>query len=122
MNWLVLVAGWPFAGLLALDARRLDADSSATHRSGIVLENDGRRGSLVLETEDATGLIEIDEETTALFGVDGYPISLAEIRVGDLVDAIQEKRGPELVTMEIRVKWLLSSPEMSATYPEMSAT
>ena len=115
MNWLVLVAGWPFAGLLALDARRLDADSSATCRSGIVLENNGGKGSLVLESEDSTGLVEIDEGTTALFGVDGYPISLAEIRVGDLVEAIQEKRGPELVTMEIRVKWLLSSPGVSAS-------
>jgi hypothetical protein len=115
MNSLVLVAGWPFAGLLALSTRRLDADSSATCRSGIVMENDGRTGSLVLETGDATGLIEIDEGTTALFGVDGYPISLAEIRVGDLVEAIQEKRGPELVTTEIRVTWLLSSPEAIAT-------
>jgi len=114
MNWLVLVAGWPFAGLLALGARRLDADSSATCRSGIVMENDGRRGSLVLETGDATGLIEIDEGTTVLFGVDGYPISLAEIRVGDLVEAVQEKRGPELVTTEIRVKWVRLSPATSA--------
>jgi hypothetical protein len=114
MNSLVLVAGWPFAGLLALGARRLDADSSATCRSGIVMEKDDRRGSLVLEAGDATGLIEIDEGTTAVLGVDGYPISLAEIRVGDVVEAIQEKRGPELVTTEIRVKWLHSSPGASA--------
>jgi hypothetical protein len=114
MNSLVLVAGWPFAGLLTLSARRLDDDSSVTCRGGIVMENDVRRGSLVLEAEDATGLLEIDEGTTALFGVDGYPISLAEIRVGDLVEAIQEKRGPELVTREIRVKCLLSSPGVSA--------
>lgn len=114
MNSLVLVAGWPFASLLALSARRLDADASAISRSGMVMETDDRRGSLVLETGDATGLIEIDEGTTALFGVDGYPISLAEIRVGDLVEAMQEKRGPELVTTEIRVKWLLSSPGVTA--------
>ena len=115
MNCHVLVAGWPFAGLLALSARRLDPDSSATCRSGIVTENDGRKGSLVIEPEDVAGLIEIDEATTALYGVDGYPISLAKLRVGDLVEAVQEKRGPELVTTEIRVVWLLSSSGLPAT-------
>jgi hypothetical protein len=115
MNCAVLVAGWPFAGLLALSARRLDPDSSATCRSGIVTENDGRRGSLVIEPGDVAGLIEIDEATTALFGVDGYPIPLAKLRVGDLVEAVQEKRGPELVTTEIRVMWLLSSAGPTAT-------
>ena len=115
MNCRVLVAGWPFAGLLALSARRLDPDSSATCRSGVVTENDGRRGSLVIEPGDVAGLIEIDEATTALYGVDGYPISLAELRVGDRVEAVQEKRGPELITTEIRVMWHLSTSGSTAT-------
>ena len=109
MNCRVLVAGWPFAGLLELTTRRLDRDSSATCRSGVVTENDGRKGSLLIEPGDVAGLIEIDEATTALYGVDGYPISLAELRIGDRVEAVQEKRGPELVTTEIRVMWLLST-------------
>ena len=83
-------------------------------RSGIVTENDGRKGKLVLETGDPAGLIEIDEATT-LYGVDGYPISLAQLRVGDLVELVQEKRGPELVTTEIRVMWPLSTSGMPAT-------
>ena len=109
MNCRVLVAGWPFAGLLALTTRRPDPDSSSTCRSGVVTENDGRKGSLLIEPGDVAGLIEIDAATTALYGVDGYPISLAELRIGDRVEAVQEKRGPELVTTEIRVMWLLST-------------
>jgi hypothetical protein len=114
MNCRVLVAGWPFAGLLALSARRLDPESSATCRSGVVTENDGRRGSLVIEPGDVAGLIEIDEITTALYGVDGYPISLADLRVGDLVEAVQEKRGPGVITTEIRVMWGLSASGSTA--------
>src|SRR5205807_9173670 len=97
------------AGLLGLSARRLDIDASATCRSRVVTENDGRKGSLLIEPGDIAGLIEIDAATTVLYGVDGYPISLAELRVGDRVEAVQEKRGPELVTTEIRVMWLLST-------------
>jgi len=115
MNCRVLVAGWPFAGLLALSVRRLDPDSSATCRSGVVTENNGRKGSLLIEPGDVAGLIEIDEATTALYGVDGYPISLAELRVGDRVEAVQEKRGPELITTEIRVMWHLSTSGSTAT-------
>jgi len=106
MNRRVLAAGWPFAGLLALSARRPDQDSCAVSRSGIVTESEGR---LVLDPRDGADLIEIDEATTALYGVDGYPISLAELRIGELVEAIQEKRGPDLITTEIRVLWLLST-------------
>jgi len=73
MNCRVLVAGWPFAGLLALSARRLDPESSATCRSGVVTESDGRRGSLVIEPGDVAGLIEIDEITTASTGWTAIP-------------------------------------------------
>jgi hypothetical protein len=109
MNCRVLAAGWPFAGLLALSARRVDPEACAMSRSGVVTENDGRKGRLVLEPGDAAGLVEIDEATTTLYGVDGYPISLAQLRVGDLVELVQEKRGPELVRTEIRLMWLLST-------------
>lgn len=104
MNRWLLVAGWPFAGLLGLCARRADSDSSATLRSGIVMEHDGQSGALVLESDGATGRIEINE-ATALYGVDGYPISIGNLAIGHLIEAVQERRGQEWITTEIHVVW-----------------
>jgi len=116
MNPWLLVAGWPFAGLLALCARREDAASGATLRSGIVAENDGVGASLVLESEGARGRISIDK-ATALYGVDGYPISISDLPIGHLIEAVQEKRGQEWITSEILVVWRLPSPDPIQTAP-----
>jgi hypothetical protein len=112
-RWL-LVAGWPFAGLLALCARPADSDSRATLRSGIVMEHDGQGGALVLESDGATGRIEINE-ATALYGVDGYPIAIGNLPIGYVGEAVQEKRGEEWITTEIHVVWPSSSPGLDWT-------
>jgi hypothetical protein len=93
MNIQALLAGWPFAGLLALGGRHTDGVLC----SGVVTENDDRRG-LVVRVPD--GAIEVDC-ATPVFGVDGYPISFGDIRVGDVVQTIQEKRGSVRIATEI---------------------
>lgn len=107
MNSRVLAAGWPFAGLLALDAGRADVVPDVAQLRGLVLDNDGgpndgRSGVLVLELDETAGPFAINA-ATRFFGVDGYPIPRGDIHVGDLVETVQEKRGPEWVTTQVHV-------------------
>jgi len=101
MNGRVLAAGWPFAGLLALDAGRAGVSSMAPVR-GLIVENDNQGGIVVLESNEVTGPLTTDT-TTGFYGVDGYPIGRGDIRVGDIVEAVQEKNGEEWVTTKVRV-------------------
>jgi hypothetical protein len=102
MNSRVLAAGWPFAGLLELEASRVDAVADSARRSGIVARDDGGGGILVYESEGVYVTVEL-ERTTLVFGVDGYPISLADLFAGDLVEVVQEQRDARWVTAEVRV-------------------
>ena len=112
MNSRVLAAGWPFAGLLELEASRGDAVAdSARRRSGIVARDDSGSGILVYESEGVYVTVEL-ERTTLAFGVDGYPIALADLFAGDTVEAVQEQRDARWVTAEVRV--LRRSTERSA--------
>jgi hypothetical protein len=45
--------------------------------------------------------------TTRFYGVDGYPIGRGDIRVGDSVEAVQEKIGDEWVTTKVRIVRLI---------------
>ena len=101
MNCLLLLAGWPFAGLLALDAGRAEVSSTARIR-GLIVENDEQGGVLVLESGDVTRPLATDA-ATGFFGVDGYPIARGGIRLGDTVETAQEKAGAEWVTTTIHV-------------------
>jgi hypothetical protein len=101
MNRRVLVAGWPFAGLLALDAGRAEV-SGAAPVCGLIVETDSRGGILVLESGDVTCPLTTDAATHC-YGVDGYPIARGDIHVGDLIEAVQEKNGEEWVRTKIRV-------------------
>ena len=101
MNGRVLAAGWPFAGLLALDAGRAEVSGAAPVR-GLIVENDNQAGILVLESDDVTGPLTTDA-ATGLYGVDGYPITRGDIHVGDMVEAVREKNGEERVTTKIRI-------------------
>ena len=111
MNCRVLAAGWPFAGLLELEASRVDAVADSARRSGIIARDDGGRGILVYESEDTYVTVEL-ERSTQVFGVDGYPISLADLYAGDVVEVVQEQRDSRWVTTEVRV--LRRSSERSA--------
>lgn len=102
MNCKVLAAGWPFAGLLALETNRADAGSESATRSGVIARDDAGSGLLVYESDDVYVSVEL-EGTTAVFGVDGYPISLADLFAGDVVQVIQEQRDSGWVTTEVRV-------------------
>ena len=108
MKGRVLAAGWPFAGLLALDAGRAGVSDAAPVR-GLIVENDNQAGILVLESDEVTGPLTTDA-ATGLYGVDGYPIARADIHVGDMVEAVQEKNGEERVTTKVRVLRLASRP------------
>ena len=101
MKGRVLAAGWPFAGLLALDAGRTGVSDAAPVR-GLIVENDNQAGILVLESDELTGPLTTDA-ATGLYGVDGYPIARGDIHVGDMVEAVQEKNGEEWVTTKVRV-------------------
>ena len=101
MNRLLLVAGWPFAGLLALDSGRVEVSGAARVR-GLVVESDKQGGVLVLESGDVTRPLATDA-ATGFFGVDGYPIARGGIRVGDTVETAQEKAGAESVTTTVRI-------------------
>jgi hypothetical protein len=101
MNGRVLAAGWPFAGLLALDACRAGVSDAAPVR-GLIVENDNQAGILVLESDEANGLL-TTAIVTGFYGVDGYPIGRGEIHVGDIVEAVQEKSGEQWVTTRVRV-------------------
>lgn len=102
MNSRVLTAGWPFAGLLALETTRGDEVVDSSRRSGIIARDDGGSGILVCEAEQTYVTVELDR-STRVFGVDGYPISLADLYAGDVVQVIQEQRQGRWVTLEIRV-------------------
>lgn len=108
MKGRVLAAGWPFAGLLALDAVRAEVSSAAPVR-GLVVETDSQSGIFVLESGDATCPLTTDAATRC-YGVDGYPIARGDIHVGDMIETVQEKNGEERVTTKIRVLRLAPSP------------
>jgi hypothetical protein len=111
MNGRVLAAGWPFAGLLALDAGRAEVSGAAPVR-GLIVENDNRGGSLVLESENVICPLTTDPATRC-YGLDGYPIARGDLHVGDMIEAIQEKNGEERVTTKIRVLRLAPFPSPS---------
>ena len=102
MNYRVQAAGWPFAGLLVLEARRTDAVADSARQRGIVARDDGGSGILVYESEDAYVTVEL-ERTTQVFGVDGYPISRADLCAGDVIRVVQERRDSRWVTTEVCV-------------------
>jgi hypothetical protein len=104
---LVLAAGWPFAGLLALDAVHAE-DLNAAPVRGLIVETDSQSGFFVFESEDETFSL-ITDVATRCYGVDGYPIARGDIRVGDLVEAVRERDGDEWVTTKIRGLRLVSS-------------
>lgn len=106
MKALVLAAGWPFAGLLALDAARAE-DSSAPVR-GLIVETDSQSGFFVFESDDETFSL-ITDAATRCYGVDGYPIGRGDVHVGDMVETARERNGEEWVTTKIRVLRLVSS-------------
>ncbi len=97
----VLAAGWPFAGLLALDAGRAEV-SGAARVCGFIVENDDEGGILVLEAGDVTRPLGTDA-ATGFYGMDGYPIARGDIHVGDSVETVQEKAGAEWVATTVRV-------------------
>lgn len=102
MNCRVLAAGWPFAGLLALEASRGAGVSESATRSGVIARDDGGSGILVYESDDAFLTLEL-EHSAAVFGVDGYPIALGDLAPGDVVEVVQEQRDSRWVTTEVRV-------------------
>ncbi|MDO8476797.1 MAG: hypothetical protein Q7W02_11540 [Candidatus Rokubacteria bacterium] len=112
MNGRVLLAGWPFAGLLALDAGHAEVSGTAPVR-GLIVETDSQGGIFVLDSEDVTCPLTTDAATRC-YGVDGYPIARGDIHVGDIVEAIQEKHGEEWVMTKVRVLRLASSPSLGA--------
>ena len=101
MKGRVLAAGWPFAGLLALDAGRTGVSDAAPVR-GLIVENDNQAGILVLESDEVTGPL-TTAAATGFYGVDGYPIARGDIHVGDIVEAVQEENCEGRVTTKIRV-------------------
>jgi len=113
-----LAAGWPFAGLLELEASRVDAVADSAKRSGVIARDDSGSGILVYESEDTYVTVEL-ERTTPVFGVDGYPISPGDLRAGDIVQMVQEERDARWVTMAVRVLHR-SSERLAATLPAKS--
>ena len=107
MKGRVLAAGWPFAGLLALDAVRA-GDSSAAPVRGLIVEADSQSGFFVFESEDETFSF-ITDVATRCYGVDGYPIARGDIHVGDMVETVRERNGEGWVTTKIRGLRLVSS-------------
>ena len=108
MKGLVLAAGWPFAGLLALDAGRAEVSSTAPVR-GLIVETDSESGILVHDSEDVTCPLTTDAATRC-YGVDGYPMARRHIHVGDMIEAIQERNGDEWITTKIHVLRLAPAP------------
>ena len=84
MNVTALVAGWPFAVLLMLYARYADRAPLC----GIVIGKDDQSKLFVLERDGIAYPMEINVATT-ICGVDGYPVSLDGIHVGDHVEVVQ---------------------------------
>ena len=108
MKGRVLAAGWPFAGLLALDAGRAGVSDAAPVR-GLIVENDNQAGILVLESDEVTGPLTTDA-ATGLYGVDGYPIARGDIHVGDIVEAVQEKNWEGWVLTRVSLLRLAPRP------------
>ncbi len=100
MKGRLLAAGWPFAGLLALDAASEEAPDAAPVY-GLVVENDDG-GLVLLEADDTLGLL-ATSATTRYYGVDGYPIGRGDIHVGDTIEAIRDESGDEFLTTKVRV-------------------
>lgn len=115
MNCRVLAAGWPFAGLLALEANRADGLSDSETRSGVIARDEDGSDLLVYEANDSYVTVEL-EGATPTFGVDGYPIALADLSVGDVVQVVQEQRRSGWVTTELRVL-RRSSEQMAVSSP-----
>ncbi len=109
MKGLVMAAGWPFAGLLALDAGRAGASGTASVR-GFIAESDDESHVCILESGEVIGPLAIDA-TTRCYGVDGYPVSRGDIHVGDAVEVVQEKIGDRWATTRVRVLRLALPPE-----------
>jgi hypothetical protein len=100
----LLAAGWPFAGLLALDAASEEAPDAASDSiplQGLIIQND-EAGIVVLESGDTETALAIGP-TTRYYGVDGYPIARGDIHAGDTVEAVQHKTGDEWATIKVRV-------------------
>ena len=57
------------------------------------------------------------ERTTAVYGVDGYPIALSDLHAGDAVQVVQESRDSRWVTTEIRVLRRSSEKPMALARP-----
>jgi hypothetical protein len=64
MKGLVMAAGWPCAGLLALDAGRAGASGTASVR-GFVAESDDQGHVCILESGEVIGPLAIDATTDA---------------------------------------------------------
>ncbi len=109
MNGRVLGAGWPFAGLLALDAGRGEVSGAAPVR-GFIVKNDNQGGILVLESDEVIGPLTTDTGT-GFYGVDGYPIGCGDVQVGDIVEAVQEKNGRAWLTTKVRILRRASRPD-----------
>jgi hypothetical protein len=84
MNVSALVAGWPFAVLLMLYAR--DADQAPLR--GVVIGKDDRNNVLILERDGIACPMQINP-ATAIYGVDGYPVSIDDVHVGGHVEVVQ---------------------------------
>jgi len=108
MNSRVLAAGWPFAGLLALDAGRAGVSGAPPVR-GLIVENDNQAGILILESDEGNGPL-TTATMTGFYGVDGYPIGRGDVHVGDIVEAVREKNGEAWVTTKVRVLRLAPPP------------
>lgn len=108
MNSRVLGAGWPFAGLLALDAGRGEVSGAAPVR-GLIVRNDNQGGILVLESDEVIGPL-ITDTATGFYGVDGYPIGCGDVQVGDIVEAVREKDGRTWLTTKVRILRLAPRP------------
>jgi hypothetical protein len=110
MKGRLLAAGWPFAGLLALDAVSEEVPDAAPVQ-GLIVQN-GEGGVLLLEPGDAVTPLAVGP-TTRFYGVDGYPIGRGDVHTGDEVEAVQQKVGAEWATTKVRV--VRRAPSMSSS-------
>ena len=94
----VLSAGWPVAWFLLWHATHAEA----ALQGGVVTENDPRGRLLVRKPDGTTDVIELDS-ATSVFGVDGYPLAVGDLRIGDAVAVVQERRGLAFVTTGIHL-------------------
>ena len=80
MNVSALAAGWPFAILLMLDTRCGDRAPLCD----IVIKKDQRSKALVLDRDGIVYPVKVNVATT-ICGMDGYPVSIDDVHVGDHV-------------------------------------